>query len=525
MLRKLDRDLFLKLVALFVALAAFALVPDSATPAPSQPANMRPVIFVHGGAGSAAQFQTQAQRLASNGYDDLVVVAFDYDSSFATETMAEVHQRLDDYMKVLKAALDVDQVDLLGHSLGTRVSQEYLNSSPERAAKVAHYVNIDGFPATAPPGGVDTLAIWADSNQGQQIQGAENIYLPDQSHVQAATSAETFAAFYEFFTGTPPTTTDVVPDEDDTVQISGEANIFPQNTGVGGATLDVWEVDAQGNRVGDEPVATDTVHAEGGWGPFELNNDLHYEFALSREVDGTRHTHHFYQPSFIRDDDYVRLLTSEPGTGIDGLRDKSDTTTTVTVVRYKEFWGDQADPALNDELRLNGENLINATNTPRSKRTNAIFLQDDGLDGQTNLAAPIQDVTALPFVTGLDVNIPAATPPNDTVELVNLARDGDDEVEVPDTVRFPNWASATHHVSVQFRDFEQEGDGHEHDGHGGGDHHGASTTTTTAPPASTTTTAPPGTTTTVPATTTTAPATTTTTMAPHDDHGHGDHGH
>jgi pimeloyl-ACP methyl ester carboxylesterase len=468
---------------------------------------MRPVIFVHGGAGSAAQFQTQAMRLSSNGYDDLIVVPFDYDSSFSTETMEQVHRRLDDYMTVLKVVLDVDQVDLLGHSLGTRVSQQWLNSSPERAAKVAHYVNIDGFPAAAPPGGVETMAIWADSNQGGSIPGAENVYLPDQSHVQAATSAETFAAFYEFFTGSPPATTDVVPDEDDTVQISGEANIFPQNTGVGGAELDVWEVDAQGNRVGDEPVASDVVLADGGWGPFELSNDLHYEFALSRQVDGETNTHHFYQPSFVRDDDFVRLLTSEPGAGIDGLRDRSETTTTVTVVRYKEFWGDQADPALNDELRLNGENLINATNTPRSKRTNAFFLQDDNLDGVTNLATPIQDVTALPFVTGLDVNIPGTTPPNDTVELVNLARDGDDEVEVPDTVRFPNWASANHHVSVQFRDFEQEGDGHEH-GHDGHEHHGV---TTTAPP-ETTTTAPPETTTTAPAsTTTTAPATTTTT--------------
>jgi pimeloyl-ACP methyl ester carboxylesterase len=524
MLRKPVRDLRLVLVTLAALLvAACALAPGNSTPAPAQqPANMRPIIFVHGGAGSAAQFQTQAMRLGSNGYDDLLVVPFDYDSSFSTETMQQVHQRLDDYMTVLKVVLDVDQVDLLGHSLGTRVSQEYLNSSPDRAAKVANYVNIDGFPATALPGGVRTMAIWADSNQGAQIPGAQNVNLPDQSHVQAATSKETFAAFYEFFTGSPPTTTDVVPDEDDMVQISGEANLFPQNTGVGGATLDVWEVDAQGARVGAAPVDTFTVRADGGWGPVELNNDLHYEFALSREVEGAVHTHHFYQPSFVRNDDFVRLLTQEPGQGIDGLRDKSETTTTVTVVRYKEFWGDQTDPALNDELRVNDQNVINATNTPRSKRTNAFFLQDDGLDGVTNLQAPIQDVTALPFVTGLDINIPATTPPNATVALTNLARDGDDQAEVPDTVRFPNWASATHHVSVQFRDFEQEADGHEHDDHGGGDHHGM--TTTTAPGSTTTapTTTVPGPTTTGPAPTTTVPAPTTT-MAPHDDHGHGEH--
>jgi pimeloyl-ACP methyl ester carboxylesterase len=518
MLRKPVRDLRVVIVALVTALvAAFALAPGNATSTPSQPAEMRPVIFVHGGAGSAAQFQTQAMRLASNGYDDLIVVPFDYDSSFSTETMEQVHSRLDDYMTVLKVVLDVDQVDLLGHSLGTRVSQEWINSSPERAAKVAHYVNIDGFPAEAPPGGVDTMAIWADSNQGAEIPGAENVNLPDQSHVQAATSAESFAAFYEFFTGSPPATTDVVPD-DGMSTISGEANIFPQNTGVGGATLDVWEVDAQGERVGEEPVDTFTVRDDGGWGPVEVSNDLHYEFALSREVDGVTNTHHFYQPSFVRSDDFVRLLTSEPGAGIDALRDQSDDTTSVTVVRYKEFWGDQTDPALNDELQVNGENVINATNTPRDKRTNAFFLQDDGLDGATNLDTPIADVTALPFVTGLDINIAGTTPPDGTVALTMLARDGDDEAEVPDTVRFPNWASSTDHVSVQFRDFEQESDGHEHDDHGGGDHHGDTTTTT----AGDTTTTTAGDTTTTTAATTTTTAATTTTMD-HGDHGHGEH--
>jgi pimeloyl-ACP methyl ester carboxylesterase len=513
MLRKPVRDLRVVIVALVTALvAAFALAPGNATSTPSQPAEMRPVIFVHGGAGSAAQFQTQAMRLSSNGYNDLIVVPFDYDSSFSTETMEQVHRRLDDYMTVLKVVLDVDQVDLLGHSLGTRVSQEYLNSSPERAAKVANYVNIDGFPAAAPPGGVNTMAIWADSNQGSEIAGAENVYLPDQSHVQAATSKETFAAFYEFFTGSAPATTDVVPNGG-TVKIAGEANLFPQNTGVGGAELELWEVDAQGARVGDEPVESAAVRADGGWGPFEVSNDLHYEFALIREVDGETNTHHFYQPSFVRNDDFVRLLTSEIGAGVDALRDRSDDTTTVTVTRYKEFWGDQTDPALNDELQVNGENVINATNTPRDKRTNAFFLQDDGLDGATNLDTPIADVTALPFVTGLDINIAASTPPDGTVALTNLARDGDDEAEVPDTVRFPNWASSTDHVSVQFRDFEQESDGHEHGDHG---------STTTTAPASTTTTAPGSTTTTAPATTTTTAPATTTTMD-HGDHGHEEH--
>ena len=67
--------------------------------------------------------------------------------------------------------------------------QSYLSTLGERAAKIAHYVNIDGATAAAPPGGVPTLAIWGMGNPARQIVGAENVYFPEQTHVQVATSA------------------------------------------------------------------------------------------------------------------------------------------------------------------------------------------------------------------------------------------------------------------------------------------------------------------------------------------------
>jgi len=51
-----------------------------------------PVIFVHGGAGSAAQFESQAMRFTSNGYPAECIMAFEYDSSFTKETRLEVEQ-------------------------------------------------------------------------------------------------------------------------------------------------------------------------------------------------------------------------------------------------------------------------------------------------------------------------------------------------------------------------------------------------------------------------------------------------
>ena len=59
---------------LFVVLAILALVGmlfPSCTPGEVKvptPANIKPIIFVHGFAGSAAQFESQAMRFTTNGY-------------------------------------------------------------------------------------------------------------------------------------------------------------------------------------------------------------------------------------------------------------------------------------------------------------------------------------------------------------------------------------------------------------------------------------------------------------------------
>jgi pimeloyl-ACP methyl ester carboxylesterase len=408
--------------------------------------DLRPVIFVHGGAGSGAQFESQAMRLTSNGYPADLIAVHEYDSTFGINTMEQVWAGLDQLIADKLAETGADQVDLLGHSLGTTVSQGYLNSSPERAATVAHYVNIDGRTATAPPGGVDTLAVWGEGSQTRAIVGAQNYYAPDQSHVQVATAAETFAQFYEFFTGKAPRTTDVRP-QHGRINLSGEANLFPSNVGAASANLEIWEVDGRtGERRGHGPKATFDIGDDGAWGPFRASPRKHYEFAL---VSTAGTTHHFYFQPFVRSDHLIRLLTSEPGTGLDLLREKSDRHSTLTIVRYKEWWGDQGD--LNDTLAIDGLNILNAANSPRTKRVNAIFAFDIGSDGVTDLTAPHPVLFSLPFLTGMDVFIPATDPPDRTVEVAMTARTAGGETAV---VNIPNWVSSQHHTSIQFRDFD-----------------------------------------------------------------------
>ncbi|HEY3139932.1 MAG TPA: hypothetical protein VGJ86_02320 [Acidimicrobiales bacterium] len=433
------------LVFLLTVLSVASAAPASGGVA-HPPQNLRPVIFVHGGAGSGAQFESQAMRLTSNGYPQDLIAVHEYDSTFGLNTMEQVWAGLDALIAQMLESSGADQVDLLGHSLGTTVSHGYLNSSPERAAKVAHYVNIDGRTAAAPPGGVPTLAVWGEGSQSRQIVGATNFYSPNQSHVQVATAAETFAQFYEFFTGQAPRTTGIARDRDGRVNLSGEANQFPSNVGAEGTTLEIWEVSRQtGERLGHAPKATFAIGADGAWGPFRANTHKTYEFAIVF-ADGTMH--HFYNTRYKHDDHLVRLLTSLPGTGLDLLREKSERHLTLTVVRYKEWWGDQGDQ--NDVLEIDGLNILNAANSPRTKRVNAIFAFDIGSDGVTDLIAPHPVLFSLPFLTGMDVFIPAATPPDRTVRVEMTARADDDPTEV---VNIPNWASSENHVSIQFPDF------------------------------------------------------------------------
>ena len=230
--------------------------------------SIHPMIFVHGATGSGAQFASQKMRFTENGYPDDYVRVFEYDSTFSVESPADVQARLDTFIAQVKQETGRSQVDLLGHSLGTFVSQTYLNSSPAHAANVAHYVNIDGAEAASPPGGVPTLAIWAGrGTPGRSIGGAINVTVPNQTHVQSATSPESFAAMFRFFTGHRPRTTDILR-QHGKITIAGRAMLFPQNVGVpAGTTLTIWRVrNSNGERIG-HPVATPALASDGSWGP------------------------------------------------------------------------------------------------------------------------------------------------------------------------------------------------------------------------------------------------------------------
>jgi pimeloyl-ACP methyl ester carboxylesterase len=416
----------------------------TAQPAAAHGSSFRPVIFVHGFSGGASQFQTQAKRLASNGYPAEIIEAHEYDSPSIGTILPRVWSELDTRVARLLASSGADKVDILGHSLGTFVLQGYLNSSPERAARVAHYVNLDGAAAAAPPGGVPTLAIWGEGDPARAIVGATNVYLPDQSHTQTVSSAESFTRFYTFFNGRAPRTTKVLPQPFGLARVSGRAVLFPSNAGVTDATLEVYRVGPlTGRRLSHRPDHVFVLSGDGSFGPFRASGSARYEFAIVRPGAAT---HHLYFQPFTRTDTFVRLLTSRPGEGLGALVETGDHHTSLVINRQKEWWGDQADGS--DALWLNGRNILNAATAPRTKRVIGIFAFDANVDRTTDLSAPLPAFFTQPFISGVDVFLPAAPAHLGLVSIVTRPRTG----EGIDAVNVPNWPSAQHRITVNVND-------------------------------------------------------------------------
>ncbi|SDT29555.1 alpha/beta hydrolase [Actinoplanes derwentensis] len=418
-------------VIVLPAAAAFTGLP--ALPARAgRPAPPRPVIFIHGSAGSAMQFRVQAKRLAGNGYPSTVIEAHEYDSPNIATIIQQVFAQLDARITRLLAATGADRVDLLAHSLGTFVTQAYLNSSAERAARVAHYVNLDGRPATALPGGVETLAVWGEGDPARTVAGAANVHFPDQSHTQTVSSVESFREIHRFLRGHPPRYCGVRPAR--TAYVSGRAVLFPSNAGVTDAVLEVYRVRSKTGLRSGRAVWRRAVGPDGAFGPIPLTPHDRYEFALLRTGQST---HHFYFEPFRRSDNFVRLLTSRPGEGLGGLVDTSDRHTALTFQRQKEWWGGEG-----DHLWINGRDILNPATAPHARRVIGVFAFDDSSDGVSDLTAPLPEFIAQTFISGVDLFIPAGRSP---VSVVARERGGGRT-----TLPVPAWPSSSHRISVEF---------------------------------------------------------------------------
>ena len=412
---------------------------DGVDPLPPLPEDLAlPIVFVHGFAGSAQQFESQAMRFVANGYPQERIVAYDHDGAGS-----DIEGYADGADEVVDAALeefDVEQVYLVGHSRGTSVGTAYLED-PTRAAKVAKYVSLDGRPC---PDAVPCLAPTQETN-------------PGQSHVEVATSKESFAALYEFLVGTPAEVVEIVPQRDPVV-LSGRAVNFPANTGRTDTTLDVWEVDADtGARLADEPHATFELASDGGFGPLVIRSGAHYEYELSTPESPIRH--HLYPQPTVRSSSLMRLLSSDPGGSTRTNTNAGEDHASLIAIRMREWYaaddpdrpGDESDVLeIATTSATGGEEAVNAIVGHVGNGAIGLHIHDDAATpGVTTLAA-LPYFSTQPFQSGIDVVMPGADEPDGTISVTNLPRGDADR---PQTLNVPNWASSRHSITVMFADY------------------------------------------------------------------------
>jgi Lipase C-terminal domain/Lipase (class 2) len=411
---------------------------------------MLPVLFVHGVESAGSNFASQEMRFESNGYPHAWVEALDYDSlgAAATEYKGEVEEQVEKAVEALKQRSGKSQVVVVAHSEGTKVMYQYLAESAKAAehrASIAAYVNLDGQEKNP---GVRTLAVWAERSgptgpSGRHMEGAENVTMPDMTHVQSATSAQTFIQIYKFFRGKHPRRD--IARQRGTIQLAGKALEFPQNTGLAGDTVEVWPLNFEGGRTTKTPIASlpiiDASEAGGAWGPVSAQAGQRYEFAL---VKPDAKTLHVYMEPFVRSDYDIRLLGSVP---IEQDTGKFPASSGAVMIRYEEYWGNE--PGQNDELLVNGLELCSARLCPWEKKVNAYFAFNwEGKNESTLNEEPA--LSKLKFIQAAQVYVPASSPPSAAVSYQLKSRLGGGLR----TLNVPNWEGTTDQVQIFWNDFE-----------------------------------------------------------------------
>jgi pimeloyl-ACP methyl ester carboxylesterase len=396
----------------------------------------RPFVFVHGTFGSGDNFAHVARLLGSNGFCQDRIIAVEYNSlGDAPGTNGQLDAAIDEVL----AATGFTQVDLAGHSQGTRHCGEYLNGDPAHRAKVAHYVNFSGSPDV---GDVETLSVSSERDLGDTPHHATGsnvttFTLIDEDHFAVAASTRSFVELYRYLRGEDPQYTEVQCGER-MVTIEGIAESFADNVPNPG-TIEVREV-GDTPRAAEAPLHTLTPDAAGHFGPIELKRDAFYELKGFDEDGNVVGYQYFTQ--FKRSNRLVRLLSPSPSPLIAGA-------STDLVVRgpghtalIGRWDGGGFRQDLGASLTIDGMEVLTSENAGEEALTTpaldggvvGFFMYDADTNGETDLGL----VDSAPFLSFTDVFMDASEP---RFIEVSFTAGSEDETIVDQTVKIPNWPS------------------------------------------------------------------------------------
>jgi pimeloyl-ACP methyl ester carboxylesterase len=367
---RLSRRLILKSAGALPLLAgSFGLpLPGLRARAQTAPAEVPPVLFVHGNGDHAALWITTLWRMESNGVPRERMLAINFTDPLArTDDKVEQPNRsstedqrreLGEAVKDLQRRTGLSRIALVGNSRGGYSIRNYIKNGG--AADISHAV-LCGVPnhgiyewdeglggefngrgpflrglnegeSEVTPGtafltlrsdGIDKFA-QADgrfvgkpgtptgvTSDGPALKGAANLVLGALDHREVAFHPRAFREIYKFIAGREPSRIAIVPEAD--VRLSGLVTGTPggivTNRPVSGATVEIYRVSPEtGERIGG-PIHSSQTGADGRWGPAQVEATWFLEIVLTSAGSPTTH---FYRSPFPRSSEIVHLRSARP---------------------------------------------------------------------------------------------------------------------------------------------------------------------------------------------------------------------
>ena len=332
-------------------------------PAAPAPAEMPPVLFVHGNGDHAALWITAMWRMESNGVprDRMFAINFTNPLARADDKVEQAgrsstedqRRELAEAIKELKRRTGAARIALVGNSRGGYSIRNVIKNGG--GADVSHAVlcgvpnhgvyawdeGLGGeFNGRGPflrglnegenevtPGtafltlrsdGIDKYA-QADGRfvgkpgtptgvtaEGPVLKGATNLVLGAVDHRETAFHPRAFREIYKFIAGREPSRIEIVSETEVTLSglVTGTPGGVVTNRPVSGASVDVYRVSAEtGERIGG-PVHSSQTGADGRWGPAKVEPSWYLEMVLTSAGSTTTH---FYRSPFPRSSDLVHL--------------------------------------------------------------------------------------------------------------------------------------------------------------------------------------------------------------------------
>lgn len=148
---------------------------------------------------------------------------------------------------------------------------------------------------------------------GPELKGATNVVIPKIDHRETSYSVPAFEATYQFITGRAPQQAlakQVQPVLNGKLvglgvdPLDAASGNFVNNLPLRGARLEVFETQAATGQRQGAAVHTQTVGADGYWGPFQARGGATYEFVIQAPGYATTH---IYRSAFPRSSQLIHM--------------------------------------------------------------------------------------------------------------------------------------------------------------------------------------------------------------------------